>query len=99
MKITKAIHGDGLADQIFGAATFWQAVSDERGPIMILRMLRMVFAGLVAIALTLAPLTEAHAATARIKDIVNIEGVRDNQLVGYGLVVGLNGSGDGLNNS
>jgi flagellar P-ring protein precursor FlgI len=38
-------------------------------------------------------------ASARIKDIVNIEGVRDNQLVGYGLVVGLNGTGDGLNNS
>ncbi len=35
----------------------------------------------------------------RIKDIVNIEGVRDNMLVGYGLVVGLNGSGDTLNNS
>lgn len=30
----------------------------------------------------------------RIKDIVSIEGVRDNQLVGYGLVVGLNGTGD-----
>src|SRR4051812_24513571 len=41
----------------------------------------------------------AEAATARIKDIVNIEGVRDNQLVGYGLVVGLNGTGDSLNNS
>jgi flagellar P-ring protein FlgI len=32
----------------------------------------------------------------RIKDIVNFEGVRDNLLVGYGLVVGLNGTGDGL---
>ncbi len=31
---------------------------------------------------------------ARIKDIANIEGVRDNQLIGYGLVVGLNGTGD-----
>ncbi|WP_299643453.1 flagellar basal body P-ring protein FlgI [Devosia sp.] len=40
-----------------------------------------------------------YAAAARIKDVVNIEGVRDNQLVGYGLVVGLNGTGDGLNNS
>jgi flagellar P-ring protein precursor FlgI len=43
--------------------------------------------------------TQAHAATARIKDIVNIEGVRDNVLIGYGLVVGLNGTGDKLNNS
>ncbi len=42
---------------------------------------------------------EALAKTSRIKDIVDIEGVRDNQLVGYGLVVGLNGTGDSLNNS
>lgn len=40
-----------------------------------------------------------EAKTSRIKDIVNIESVRDNQLVGYGLVVGLNGTGDNLNNS
>jgi len=38
-------------------------------------------------------------AVARIKDIVDVEGVRDNLLVGYGLVVGLNGTGDGLNGS
>ena len=41
----------------------------------------------------------ANAKTSRIKDIVNIEGVRENQLVGYGLVVGLNGTGDSLGNS
>lgn len=41
----------------------------------------------------------AFAKTSRIKDIVNIESVRDNQLIGYGLVVGLNGTGDSLNNS
>jgi flagellar P-ring protein FlgI len=35
----------------------------------------------------------------RIKDIAAFEGVRENQLVGYGLVVGLNGTGDGLRNS
>ncbi len=35
----------------------------------------------------------------RIKDIADVEGVRDNQLVGYGLVVGLNGTGDSLNNA
>lgn len=50
-------------------------------------------------ALLLQPLAPAFAKTSRIKDIVSIEGVRDNQLVGYGLVVGLNGTGDGLNNS
>lgn len=41
----------------------------------------------------------AHATEARIKDLVNIDGVRGNDLVGYGLVVGLNGTGDGLRNS
>ncbi len=35
----------------------------------------------------------------RIKDIVSVNGVRSNQLVGYGLVVGLNGTGDSLRNS
>ncbi|MCO6432475.1 MAG: flagellar basal body P-ring protein FlgI, partial [Deltaproteobacteria bacterium] len=35
------------------------------------------------------------AFAARIKDIADIEGVRGNQLIGYGLVVGLNGTGDG----
>jgi flagellar P-ring protein FlgI len=32
--------------------------------------------------------------TARVKELVNLEGVRENQLLGYGLVVGLNGTGD-----
>lgn len=38
-------------------------------------------------------------AAARIKDIADFEGVRENQLVGYGLVVGLNGTGDSLRNA
>lgn len=41
----------------------------------------------------------SFASTARIKDIVDIEGVRGNDLVGYGLVVGLNGTGDSVTNS
>ncbi|MCH8520430.1 flagellar basal body P-ring protein FlgI [Glycocaulis sp.] len=52
------------------------------------------------IALGLAALVSAAAlANPRIKDIADIEGVRENQLVGYGLVVGLDGSGDTLRNS
>jgi len=42
---------------------------------------------------------QAAAGLTRIKDIVEFEGVRDNMLIGYGLVVGLNGTGDSLNNS
>jgi len=41
----------------------------------------------------------ASAQAARIKDIVAVEGIRDNMLLGYGLVVGLNGTGDRLQNS
>jgi flagellar P-ring protein FlgI len=51
----------------------------------------------VIIILILLPM-ELFAAS-RIKDIVDVEGVRDNLLLGYGLVVGLNGTGDNLNNS
>lgn len=49
------------------------------------------------IAMVLAA-SSAHAAT-RLKDVVNVEGVRDNMLIGYGLVVGLNGTGDKLQNT
>lgn len=43
--------------------------------------------------------TMLQAATIRMKDLVEFDGVRGNDLVGYGLVVGLNGTGDGLRNS
>jgi flagellar P-ring protein precursor FlgI len=51
----------------------------------------------LAVALAVAAaLTHAETAQklARIKDVASIEGIRDNQLVGYGLVVGLRGTGD-----
>ncbi len=41
----------------------------------------------------------ACAGAIRLKDLVDFDGVRGNDLVGYGLVVGLNGTGDGLRNS
>lgn len=47
----------------------------------------------------LVQITSASAAQVRIKDLVNFDGVRGNDLVGYGLVVGLNGTGDGIRNS
>lgn len=54
---------------------------------------------LVMAALLTICVHSAFANTTRIKDIVDVEGVRDNMLVGYGLVVGLNGTGDSLSNS
>lgn len=55
----------------------------------------MLLAALLAAAIPLP----SQAAESRIKDIVAFEGIRDNILMGYGLVVGLNGTGDKLNNN
>lgn len=53
----------------------------------------------LAVAIAFAMLfTAAVSSAARIKDIAGISGVRDNQLIGYGLVVGLAGTGDDVKN-
>ena len=62
-------------------------------------ILQLLVAILMPFAIGTSFVEPAQAATTRIKDIVNIEGVRDNALIGYGLIVGLNGTGDKLNNS
>src|SRR4249920_2731604 len=71
----------------------------------VMRTLHRAFAAAVAALILSCVATDAGAdgpyrvsATSRIKDLANIEGVRQNQLIGYGLVVGLNGTGDTLNN-
>lgn len=53
----------------------------------------------ILLSLSLCAPASAGVANPRIKDIADIEGVRDNQLVGYGLVVGLDGTGDTLRNN
>ena len=50
----------------------------------------LVKAAMLSLSLLVSPLVSAE----RIKDLASIQGVRDNQLIGYGLVVGLDGSGD-----
>jgi flagellar P-ring protein precursor FlgI len=62
---------------------------------MTIKVSAAILAGLMFIAGAAAPAW----ATSRIKDLANVEGVRQNQLIGYGLVVGLNGTGDTLNKS
>lgn len=52
-----------------------------------------------ALLLALALALPAEAAPVRLKDLVEFDGVRANDLLGYGLVVGLAGTGDGLRNS
>ncbi len=56
------------------------------------RLLVFVLAALLALPVSAMSMV-------RIKDIASLQGVRDNQLVGYGLVIGLKGSGDTLRNS
>jgi flagellar P-ring protein precursor FlgI len=53
----------------------------------------------VAVAVLASLPLQVLASPVRIKDIVEFGGVRGNDLVGYGLVVGLNGTGDGLRNA
>lgn len=58
-----------------------------------MRTLRRAFvAALVGLPIAFAAVGTAHAE--RLKDLVQIQGVRDNPLIGYGLVVGLDGTGD-----
>jgi flagellar P-ring protein precursor FlgI len=76
-----------------------------------IKTMRKAILSICALALVAGPLLDAALAPAmadvarpntsmsRIKDLAEVEGVRQNQLVGYGLVVGLQGTGDSLNNS
>ena len=57
-------------------------------------MIRILF-----VLLAVMMVTNAHASSVRIKDLVEIDGVRGNDLIGYGLVVGLDGTGDGIRNA
>ncbi|SHJ00054.1 flagellar basal body P-ring protein FlgI [Wenxinia saemankumensis] len=61
-------------------------------------MTRLLPSLLLCLAATLAA-AAAAATPIRLKDLVEFDGVRSNELVGYGLVVGLNGTGDGLRNA
>lgn len=54
---------------------------------------------IIALALAALMLATPANASSRIKDMVDVEDVRENHLVGYGLVVGLDGTGDSLRNA
>ncbi len=60
---------------------------------------RLSLGALLVALLVALLLTQPAAAQSRIKDIADFEGIRDNLLVGYGLVVGLNGTGDDLDSA
>src|SRR5437016_8966412 len=71
--------------EIMGQIARWRAPAGRFAPSLIL-VAALLWAG-------------AACASSRIKDLASVEGVRENQLIGYGLVVGLNGTGDTINNS
>ncbi|WP_424966287.1 MULTISPECIES: flagellar basal body P-ring protein FlgI [unclassified Dinoroseobacter] len=58
-------------------------------------MIRSLLSWLLCLCLA----TQSFATPIRLKDLVEFDGVRGNDLVGYGLVVGLNGTGDGIRNA
>jgi flagellar P-ring protein precursor FlgI len=62
------------------------------------RIERTRWIGVMLVAIVIAPAARAEDTVkmklARLKDVASVEGVRDNQLVGYGIVVGLHGTGD-----
>jgi flagellar P-ring protein precursor FlgI len=73
----------------------WNVRSERERKVKPMNRLLGTLLGLALLAAA-APGVYAYS---RIKDITDIEGVRENQLVGYGLVVGLNGTGDSLRNA
>lgn len=63
------------------------------------RIRNFIIICVVTIIMTLLLFAKSAYSASRIKDIVYFEGIRENTLLGYGLVVGLNGTGDNLKNS
>ena len=76
----------------------WPTKTDHMTTYAIQKVCRRMAIGLAILGLSIGIAAPALG-QARIKDIVDFDGVRDNLLVGYGLVVGLNGTGDSLENA
>lgn len=68
-----------------------KAILSEKRSYRLVNFILFIYALAILLAITLYAMP-SHAA--RIKDIASIEGVRNNSLIGYGLVIGLNGTGD-----
>ncbi len=77
----------------------WANQTDQMSTSSILNICSKLAVGLVVAILSTVIAVPAAMAQTRIKDIVDFDGIRDNLLVGYGLVVGLNGTGDSLGNA
>lgn len=84
----------------YDEATAYPRLKERPGSVMVLarvtKMMATVGLGLAGAFMAFG-IASASAQGIRIKDLADFDGVRDNDLVGYGLVVGLNGTGDTLN--
>jgi flagellar P-ring protein precursor FlgI len=83
---------------IEAVAIFCHCIGSATGR-KLLRYIAVLLLSLVGIMVAMLLVTQPAHAASRLKDVVNVEGVRENILIGYGLVVGLNGTGDKLNNT
>jgi len=84
----------------FGTGFAWKKAKDDtRSNGAEADMTLSLFRPLALALCLLMALPTVAGASSRIKDIADFEGIRENQLVGYGLVVGLSGTGDSLTNA
>lgn len=83
----------------FNARTLFSLLDSDAGSKVFAYITGIIFGIILMLMIVMTAAPKADASSPRIKDIVSFEGIRDNVLVGYGLVVGLNGTGDKLNNS
>jgi flagellar P-ring protein precursor FlgI len=81
-----------------GTLIAWEGAKQLR-PVPMRLSFRTLSVLLLAASLAFGVGAGSAAAKSRIKDIVSFEGVRDNPLIGYGIVVGLNGTGDAMRNA
>ncbi|MEO3429437.1 flagellar basal body P-ring protein FlgI [Pelagibius sp. CAU 1746] len=80
-------------------ARFHNAAFRPASSLRLRRALTLAFSLVLALGLALETTAARAQTVSRIKDVADFEGVRDNLLVGYGLVVGLNGTGDNLDSA
>jgi flagellar P-ring protein precursor FlgI len=101
------LDGKPRIQAIFDASREWHAARKGDGEVvaerrLVMSLIRSLLHAVAAIGTLVAVSTGIAAdsqARSRIKDIADFEGIRQNKLIGYGLVIGLNGTGDTLNNS
>jgi flagellar P-ring protein precursor FlgI len=88
-----------LNDDEYSSINIFTSVNDKPNNKFIERLRSILSFILLLIFISFILFARQSHAASRIKDIVYFEGIRENTLVGYGIVVGLNGTGDNLKNA